>query len=78
MLGHVGLFVTPWTMEFSRAEYWSGYPIPSPGNLPNPGIEPRSLTLWADSLQAEPPRKLPMLRRLAANFSFQAAPGDFS
>ena len=52
----VGLFVTPWTvahqappsMGFSRQEYWSGLPFPSPGDLPNPGIEPRSLTLQAD------------------------------
>ena len=50
--------VTPWTvahqtplsMEFSRQEYWSGLPFPSPGNLPNSGIEPRSLTSQADSL----------------------------
>ena len=44
-LSHVWLFATPWTiqsMEFSRPEYWSGQPIPSPGDLPNPGIEPRS------------------------------------
>ena len=44
------------SMEFSRPEYWSG-PFPSPGDLPNPGIEPRSPTLWADSLPAEPPGK---------------------
>ena len=53
----VQLFVTPWTiqlMEFSRPEYWSGSPFPSPGDLPNPGIEPRSPTLQADSLPAEP------------------------
>ena len=36
-------------MEFSRPEYWSGYPFPSPEDLPNPGIEPRSPTLQADS-----------------------------
>ena len=41
-------------MEFSRPEYWSGYPFPSPGNLSNPGIEPRSPALWVDSLPAEP------------------------
>ena len=41
-------------MEFSRLEYWSGLPFPSPGDLPNPGIEPRSPTLHADSLPAEP------------------------
>ena len=41
-------------MGFSRQEYWSGLPFPSPGDLPNPGIEPRSSTLQADSLPAEP------------------------
>ena len=41
-------------MEFSRTEYWSGELFPSPGDLPNPGIEPRSLTLQADYLPAEP------------------------
>ena len=47
----------PWTiqsMEFSWAEYCRGHPFPSPGHLPNPGIEPRSPTLQADSLPAEP------------------------
>ena len=44
-------------MEFSRPEYWSGQPFLSPGDLPNPGIEPRSPTLQADSLPAEPPGK---------------------
>ena len=42
------------SMEFSRPELWSGLPFPSPGDLPNPGIEPRSPALQADSLQAEP------------------------
>ena len=42
-------------MEFSRSEYWSGYPFPSPGDLPNPGIKPRSPALQAGSLSAEPP-----------------------
>ena len=41
-------------MEFSRPEYWSGYPFPSPGDLPNPGIKPVSPALQADSLPAEP------------------------
>ena len=49
--------MTPWTvahqvplsMEFSRQEYWSGLPFPSPGDLPDPGIEPGSPTLQADS-----------------------------
>ena len=44
-------------MEFSRPEYWSGELFPSPGDLPNPGIKPRSPTLQADSLPAEPQRK---------------------
>ena len=39
------LHQAPLPMGFSRQEYWSGLPFPSPGNLPNPGIEPRSLTL---------------------------------
>ena len=41
-------------MEFSRPEHWSGLPYPSPGDLPNPGIEPRSPALQADSLPTEP------------------------
>ena len=45
----------PLSMEFSRPEYWNGWPFPSPGNLPNPGIEPKSPTLQADSLPSEPP-----------------------
>ena len=44
-------------MEFSRPEYWSGWSFPSPGDLPNPGIEHRSPTLQADSIPAEPPEK---------------------
>ena len=52
MLSHIQLFVTPWTvahqapllMEFSRQEYWGVVPFSSPGDLPNPGIEPASLT----------------------------------
>ena len=42
----------PW--GFSRQEYWSGLPCPPPGDLPNPGIEPRSPTLQVDSLSSEP------------------------
>ena len=48
--------MTPWatlSMEFTRPEYWSGQPFPSPGNLPIPGIKPRSPALQADSLPAE-------------------------
>ena len=58
LLSRVRLFETPWTIqstEFSRPEYWSGWPSPSPGNLPNTGIKPRSPTLQANSLPAEPP-----------------------
>ena len=42
-------------MEFSRQEYWSWLPFPSPGDLPNPGNEPGSPALQADSLPSEPP-----------------------
>ena len=65
LLSHVRLFATPWTvahqvspsMGFSRQEYWSGLPVPSPGDLPDPGIEPRSPALQADALNSEPPGK---------------------
>ena len=58
-------FVTTWTvahqappsMGFSRQEYWSEVPFPSPGDLPDPGIEPRSSALQADVLTSEPPGK---------------------
>ena len=43
----------PLSMRFSRQEYWSGLPFPSPGDLPNPGIEPRSSALQADDLPTE-------------------------
>ena len=45
------------SMGFSRQGYWSDLPFPSPGDLPNPGIEPRSPTLQADALTSEPPGK---------------------
>ena len=45
----------PLSMEFSRQECWSGLPFPSPGDLPDPGIEPGSPALQADSLPSEPP-----------------------
>ena len=65
-LSRVRLFATPWTvayqgpqsMEFSRQEYWSGLPFPSPGDLPDPEIKPGSPTLQADALPSEPPGKL--------------------
>ena len=47
----------PLSMEFSRQEYWSGLPFPSPRDLPNPGIEPRSPALQADSLPSEATRE---------------------
>ena len=64
-LSRVRLFATPWTvahqapqsMEFSKQEYWSGLPFPSPRDLPNPGIEPGSPTLQANALPSEPPGK---------------------
>ena len=46
---------TPLSIESSRKEYWSGKPFSSPGDLPDPGIESGSPTLWADSLLSEPP-----------------------
>ena len=50
--------VIPWTPTiFSRQEYWSGLPFPSPGDLPDPGIKPRFPALQADSLLSEPPGK---------------------
>ena len=45
------------SMEFSRLEYWSGLLVPSPGNLPDPGIKCGSLALQADSLLSETPGK---------------------
>ena len=59
-LSRVQLFVTPWTspsMGFSRRKYWSGLPFHSPGDLPDPEIEPRSPALQADALTSEPPGK---------------------
>ena len=61
----VRLFAIPWTvahqaplsMAFSRKEYWSGKPFPSPGDLPDPELKPRSPTLQEDSLLSETPGK---------------------
>ena len=63
-LSRVRLFATPWTtahqappsMEFSKQEYWSGLPFPSPGDLPDLGIETGSPALQADALPSGPPR----------------------
>ena len=65
LLSRVRLFATWWTvayqaplsMGFSRQKYWSGLPFPSPGDLPDPGIEPGFPTLEADALTSEPPGK---------------------
>ena len=64
-LSRVRLFATLWTvahqaplsMGFSRQEYWSGLPFPSPGDLPHLGIEPGSPTFQEDALTSEPPGK---------------------
>ena len=64
-LSRVRFFATPWTvayqappsMGFSRQEYWSGLPFPSPGDLPNPGIERGSPALQTGALLSEPPGK---------------------
>ena len=65
LFSHVRFFVTPWTvarqpplsMGYFRQEYWNGLPFPSPRDLPNPGIEPRSPALQEDSLLSEPTGK---------------------
>ena len=62
LLSHVQLFTTPWTvahqappsMEFSRQEYWNELSFLSTGDLPDPGIEPGSPALRADTLLSEP------------------------
>ena len=62
-LSRIRLFATPWTiahqalpsMGFSRQEYWSGLPFPSPGDLPDSGIKPGSPALQADTLPSKPP-----------------------
>ena len=67
LFSHVWLFATPWTvtyqaslsMGFSRQEYWSGLPFPSPGDLSDPGIELGCPALEADALTSEPPGKPP-------------------
>ena len=65
LLSHVRLFATPWTVAyqapssvgFFRQDYWSGLSFPSPGDLPNSGIKPRSPTLQAGTLPSEVPGK---------------------
>ena len=76
LLSRFWLFAIPWTvayqappsMEFSRQEYWSGLPFPSPGDLPDPGIEPRSPALQAEALPSELPGKPKMQMGLHIHF----------
>ena len=76
-LSCVRLFATSWTvahqappsMGFSRQEHWSGLPFPSPGDLPDPGIEPRSPALQADAFTSELPRKPKNTRVVAISYS---------
>ena len=78
LLSCVRLFVTPWSvahqaplsMEFPRQEYWNGLPFPSPGDLPDPGIEPGSPALQTDSLPSGPPGKLPPYSCLGSKLPF--------
>ena len=73
-------FATPWTvayqappcMGFWRQEYWSGLPFPSPGDLPDPGIEPRSPAFQADALTSEPKARLQIAKMtcLRSNHKF--------
>ena len=72
---------TPWTVahqvplskEFSRQEYWSGLPFPSPGDLSNPGIMPRYPALWTDSSLFEP---LEMLRENSMELQADSLPSE--
>ena len=81
-LSRVRLFATPWTvayqappsMGFSRQEYWSGLPFPSPGDLPDPGIESRSPALEADALSSEWPGKLYWRAKRLANTAVSCCP----
>ena len=67
----IQLFVTPWTVAhqdplsvgFSRQGYWSGLPYPPLGDLPNPGIKPRSPESQANALPSEPPGKPPLKKK---------------
>ena len=68
------VYQAPLSMGFSRQQYWSGLPFPSPGDLPNPGIEPGSPALQADALPSKPPGKSRNgLRLLLSIILFQRA-----
>ena len=75
-LNHVRLFTVayqaPPSMGFSKQEYWSALPFPSPGYLPDPGIEPRSPAFQAETLTSEPPGKPCKIQ--AAKYKFEIAP----
>ena len=81
-LSRVRLFANLWTVAhqaplslgFSRQEYWSGLPFPSPGDLPNPGIEPGSPALQADSLPSEPPGKHSFVDAVSKVTIFRSSP----
>ena len=81
VLSHVQLFFTPWTvapqdplsMRFPRLEYWSGLPFPSPGDLPDPGMEPASPGLAGRFLTTEPPGK-PRVLVLQFSYSVMSDP----
>ena len=89
---HVWFFVTPWTgayqaplsMGFSRQEYWSGFPFPPPGDIPDPVIKPGSPALQADSLPPESPGKLTNspreweIRKNIQSLAYEAAFGRFN
>ena len=93
-LSRVRLFETLWTaayqaplsMRFSRQKYWSGLPFPSPGDLPNPGIEPGSPVLESDALTSEPAihkreKIIPKMVKdgiISKNNCFKRHSGDFS
>ena len=85
-LSHVRLFATPRTvayqappaMGFSKQGYWNGLLFPSPGDLPNPEIEPRSPTFQADALQFEPPIKRNKLKKKFAVLGLSCGIWDLS
>ena len=81
-LSRIRLFATPWTvayqaspsMGFSRQEYWSGLPFPSPGDLPDPGIEPGSPALEAGALTSEPPETTQFCKAIQFSSVAQSCP----
>ena len=76
-LNHIQLFATPWTiqfMEFSRAEYWSGWPFPSPKDLPTQGSNPCLLHCWWILYQLSPKGNLRILEWVAYPFSRSSQP----